>query len=268
MRGATVYRWVWGLLMALAVLVGCRPGPGKTPTPTPEPDLAPVGFSSQDWIQTSVADFESGSPENLEIVDQAGGEFRLARGQPAGVYTSIEVAAEFSFNAIVAHWRAEMPRGTTMQVELRVQTEEGWWPWHPVSDAEWIEEQQQFYPETPLLLVGGRGFQYRVTMTSSPSGASPVLDEMTLTFMDTSLGPTTAQAKLQVKVGEATADGVPQPGIIPRAGWGADESYLDWSPEYQTVRKIVVHHTVTPNDYDEEQSAAWVRAIYYYHAVT
>jgi hypothetical protein len=64
-----------------------------------------------------------------------------------------------------------------------------------------------------------------------------------------------------------TAQGVPKPPVITRAGWGADESLRDWDPEYQQVEKIVLHHTVTANDYAEDQAAEWVRSIYYYHAV-
>jgi hypothetical protein len=63
-----------------------------------------------------------------------------------------------------------------------------------------------------------------------------------------------------------SADGGPPgpPPIISRAGWGADESKRrNGSREYARVSKLVVHHTVTPND--DPDPASTVRAIYAYH---
>lgn len=64
-----------------------------------------------------------------------------------------------------------------------------------------------------------------------------------------------------------------QPNRLPvavtsRAGWGADESYLDWDPEYYSARHVVIHHTAGTNNYTMDQSASIVRGIYHYHAVT
>lgn len=64
-------------------------------------------------------------------------------------------------------------------------------------------------------------------------------------------------------------------GIVSRAGWGADETLrLDrrgkevWPPVFQTVQKVVVHHTAGVNGESGEQAKATIRSIYYYHAVT
>ena len=56
--------------------------------------------------------------------------------------------------------------------------------------------------------------------------------------------------------------------VTSRAGWGADESYLDWDPEYYNARHVVIHHTAGTNNYTMDQSASIVRGIYHYHAVT
>jgi len=53
------------------------------------------------------------------------------------------------------------------------------------------------------------------------------------------------------------------PDIITRAEWGADESLRSGTPEFATIRKLVVHHTVTTND--DPDPAATVRAIYQSH---
>ncbi|MBL7184384.1 MAG: N-acetylmuramoyl-L-alanine amidase [Anaerolineae bacterium] len=112
---------------------------------------------------------------------------------------------------------------------------------------------------------GGRYLQYRLTMQAATFSLSPKLSEITLTYIDSTAGPDWAEAKAAAQ-GEISAQGVPQPSIIPRSGWGANESYMTWPPEHHPVRKIIVHHTVTQNY--EPDPPATIRAIYYYHAVT
>ena len=62
------------------------------------------------------------------------------------------------------------------------------------------------------------------------------------------------------------ADNVGQPGIISRAGWGADESKRSWAPSFAPLKRMIVHHTVTTND--DRNPTATVRSIYHYHAVS
>ncbi len=65
-----------------------------------------------------------------------------------------------------------------------------------------------------------------------------------------------------------------QPGIVSRAGWGADESYRFrnagcGTPEYApTVRLSFVHHTVNSNSYTAADSPALMRGIYHFHTHT
>ncbi|HEY7452431.1 MAG TPA: N-acetylmuramoyl-L-alanine amidase, partial [Candidatus Limnocylindria bacterium] len=72
----------------------------------------------------------------------------------------------------------------------------------------------------------------------------------------------------------ATASGVTGiPAVIPRAGWGADETIRfdpygeeRWLSQYFPLQKMIVHHTAGGNG--DPNPAATVRAIYQYHAVT
>ncbi len=75
-----------------------------------------------------------------------------------------------------------------------------------------------------------------------------------------------------VALGSASAAAA-QPGVISRAGWGANEALrFDangnelWPPVFQTIQKLIVHHTATQNH--DPDPAATVRAIYYYDTVT
>jgi hypothetical protein len=70
----------------------------------------------------------------------------------------------------------------------------------------------------------------------------------------------------------APAEGL-LPAVIPRSGWGADESLrFDssgkeiWPPAFWPIQKLIVHHTDTQNG--DPDPAATVRSIYYYHSVT
>ena len=65
------------------------------------------------------------------------------------------------------------------------------------------------------------------------------------------------------------------PGVVPRSGWNADESLrFDrrgkevWPPVFQTVQKVVVHHTAGANGESGEAARSTIRSIYYYHSVT
>ena len=65
----------------------------------------------------------------------------------------------------------------------------------------------------------------------------------------------------------------PQPPIISRASWGADESlrfgsdgHERWTPTFYPVQKLIVHHTAGSNN--DPNPPATIRSIYYYHAIT
>ena len=72
--------------------------------------------------------------------------------------------------------------------------------------------------------------------------------------------------KERVQKAAHAADDVGQPGIVSRAGWGADESKRTWAPSFAPIKRMIVHHTVTAND--DRDPAATVRSIYHYHSVS
>ena len=76
---------------------------------------------------------------------------------------------------------------------------------------------------------------------------------------------TAAIAHFDFGFGAAANAAVPQPTIVTRAQWGADESWRTGTPDYAPVRMAIIHHTVNGNDYTPEQAPGLVRAIYYYH---
>jgi hypothetical protein len=59
---------------------------------------------------------------------------------------------------------------------------------------------------------------------------------------------------------------VPRLGdVVTRRGWGADERLRSGRVKYTSVSAVIVHHTVTPNDYTREEAPSYVRAVYAYH---
>jgi hypothetical protein len=92
----------------------------------------------------------------------------------------------------------------------------------------------------------------------------------------TILALTEEAATVQTEVPKNPAGAqVVDPGVVPRSGWNADERLrFDrrgkelWPPVFQTVQKLVVHHTAGANGESGEAAKATIRSIYYYHSVT
>lgn len=82
--------------------------------------------------------------------------------------------------------------------------------------------------------------------------------------IDTRNGP----RRLEVVKDEAKPAGAigglsPQPHVIPRSQWGANEGLRRGNPEFASINRIIVHHTDTKNA--DPDPAATVRAIYQWH---
>ena len=240
----------------------------------------------EDWVQTTAADFEAGTSQGIQVTQEDDGELRLAAGKATGVFTSAVGTAAFPFNAVVAHWSADVPPNAQLAVAVRVSADGVVWSfWYNIVEVE-RGQDGRLYGGNIIMTEGGRYLQYRLTLEGPPSpnpslggrgtpapppgrgrlgrDESPKLSEITLTYIDSTAGPDLAEAKEAARK-EVSAQGVPQPSIIPRSGWGADESLMTWPPEYHPVRKIIIHHTVSSNYHPNPPEQ--IRTIYRVHAV-
>ncbi|MFF7274437.1 peptidoglycan recognition protein [Streptomyces griseorubiginosus] len=96
---------------------------------------------------------------------------------------------------------------------------------------------------------------YTEDVTPSPTATTPTAPATT----PTSPAPTATTPT-------APTSTVPEPPIVSRADWGADESLSPDPSEYNAdVKAVFVHHTAGSNDYTCAESASIVRAIYAYH---
>ena len=246
-------------------------------TPSAPHAVAQTGQTlAEDWRQTSVADFNSGTLVDIQVVDVGEGAVTLASlaGEHAtrGLYTSPVHRSGLLFNAVGVQWQAEIPPGTTVVVYLRVSGDGSIWSaWQEVMDPE--QEGPRFFASAPMIVEAARYVQYRLELRTEQPQGTPQVEEVMVTCIDSRLGPSLGDVEGLQLAAVPEPGAVPQPPIISRAQWGANEAYrFDasgneiWPTEYRLPQKIIIHHSVTPNN--EPNPPATVRAIYYYHAVT
>ena len=173
-----------------------------------------------------------------------------------------------TFNLVGASW-TKLSGQVTLQVQTKSAT--GWTAWTdlstedsaaaidiaPTSGANSVGDPLFVGDSTGIALraVGGPGAS--ITGLTAKTVASPAVAD------DAHLATVSAQS--------VSGIGVPQPSIISRAGWGADESLRTTCSNgtYDTtVKAAVIHHTAGSNDYAAADSASIVRGIYAYHVLT
>ncbi|HVR89168.1 MAG TPA: N-acetylmuramoyl-L-alanine amidase [Candidatus Limnocylindria bacterium] len=190
------------------------------------------------------------------------------------LYTSPSVAAGQLFDRVGLHWVAKSGTEDSLAVELRTSADgSDWNEWAALIDHDDIADPMTNtrYAEPHVTVDGARYAQYRVWLTGGDAGA---LVQVGLTFIDVSdlnAGPLARLANDVATalgaIGDSYAQGAAgAPKILTRQDWGADESLMTWTPQYQHVQKAIIHHTVT--DDGGTNVASTIRAIYYYHAVT
>lgn len=227
--------------------------------------------ASQYWTESTEADFRLGTLEGLEIRRAGDGEIALARNpdgslMPNGVYTSAPHSAPALFTAVTWQWDALAPSGGSIALQMRLSSDTiNWSDWTEVRADEDSRDGDAAWQGHLLTTVPSSTVQYRVLLSAGQSTTGPELRSIKFTFIDAQPGPNVQQASEMVTPA-GVGPGVKKPAIIPRKGWGANESLMTWEPEYETPRKVIIHHTDTPND--GQDPAAMVRAVYYYHAVT
>ncbi|MGW1812261.1 N-acetylmuramoyl-L-alanine amidase [Streptomyces sp. NPDC002125] len=101
--------------------------------------------------------------------------------------------------------------------------------------------------------------------TSAPVDPSPTTDPGSASPPAPSESPS-ATAEPTATLPPPLPSTAPKPPIVSRAGWNADESLNDESPDYMdTVKAVFVHHTAQTNTYSCADSAAIVRGLHAYH---
>lgn len=230
-----------------------------------------LGEVAGKWLQDTVADFGAGTLLGTQITAQGNGEISLAQSPEGGyldqgTYLSTVHRTSMPFSAMGVEWQGQVPAGTSLLIEARTSSDGSTWSeWMPFQLDDDISHEDE---ETvgALLLVPDSGYlQYRTTLAAFDSDLTPVLESVEIAYINALPGPTVEEARAMILPREV-GNGVAQPEIISRTGWGAKENLVFGNLEYENPFKIVVHHTVTPNFTSDP--AAMVRAVFYYHTVT
>lgn len=199
----------------------------------------------------------------------------------AATFTTQTIEAPIPFNAVVPQWTGDVGEA----IELRVRTSpdgRAWGEWLAVhANYDWMEPgETEIVGEMVLVPAAGQTHRYVQVQvifnsvneaTGESFAGTPSLQQLRLTFIDTTGGPTAEELiDLQQQLDEQqgvlpeSVDGYPKPFVVSRAAWctHADCNYTA-GLEHYPVSHLIVHHTVSNNS-----STDWpavVRAIWNFH---
>ncbi|MDQ3653822.1 MAG: SH3 domain-containing protein [Chloroflexota bacterium] len=189
--------------------------------------------------------------------------------QPDGVGGASEFLAfeaDFPFNAVAPHWPGDTPFPAVAQMQLSMDGQ----TWSdPVTvgpahtDAGPVDRDGRIFAD---LLLTEEATMVRY-LALDVEGNTVAIPGLTFTYINAKAGPRISDVSSPSLNPSPT-----RPPIISRGDWGAERAYggvdrgtSEWTPEYQTVRHIIIHHSETPSFRDP---LVEIRSIHYYHAVT
>ena len=145
------------------------------------------------------------------------------------------------------------------RMQVRWQAEDRWQEWQDVAVAHDLEDDARGVVYSGLLRAPGVT-RVEARVLDGPARAVKVA------AIDTEHGPRHLVRAAPPAVGAAPGDpgaAPPQPPVVTRAQWGADESLRKGTPIFAPLSKLIVHHTVTTNL--DPDPAATIRAVYSFH---
>ena len=162
----------------------------------------------------------------------AGRPFDFELAPPGGVAHRV---ATKPFNLVGMRWRGS----AKPEIAIRVRRSGRGW-------SRWEELHARGHASDPLWVGEADGVQYRLSRR---------VPGLRLHFVNVG-----RYAHARVRAAQEV-----QPAFVSRAGWGASQCPPRQQPLYGTVKAVVVHHTVSLNDYTPEEAPAIVLAICRYH---
>jgi len=164
---------------------------------------------------------------------------------------------EVDFDA--SHVGLRWTGGDDARVEVRWEAGGRWGDWQAVPVAHDLEDRERGTVYSGLMRVTGASrVQTRVLGGDAGHVVVAAIDVEHGRRHLVRAAPTAAAAAPD------DAEGTPpQPPVVTRAQWGADESLRKGSPLYAPVTKLIVHHTATQNL--DPDPAGTMRAIYAFH---
>ena len=233
---------------------------GATARLTLHPDNADTPPSESAALALSTHAGTDVASLHLPLVDNILPRVGAGRWESRQLPTSTHSMVAFTWNA-----DQKPPRAL-----IRSRTAGSWGDWmhvptlHDVPSYAVEEEARARVAGTDLVWIGrADGVQIRV------EGRRP--DNLTLVLIhpqrrpgDPFLGQLSSRI-VQERASGDTAQ-APQPELVTRAEWGADESLRDGQPTYiHTIKQVHIHHTVNSNTYTRDDVPSLIRGMYAYH---
>ena len=248
------------LLLIMLVAIAATGGAARGPKLTAQP-LVPVRVG-QARLST-VVEWQSGLRDGLLVSNNDDGELRLAENRQQGVFTSSLIKADFPFNAVGAVWRADVPAGTRLTLELRGgSAADQLGDWRPLvaGDARSQSDDGALALESVQPFITGTLFlQLRATFGTTVANASPVLNEIGVEYIDATTGPARPAGLPSVPAPYGPATDTPPPLIVQRETWGGSATVGQIAR--QQPRAIILHQIGADN---LDQPLPFLRALVAY----
>ena len=173
------------------------------------------------------------------------------------------------FSMVAFTWSAT----ATSVPQVRVRTRRGrrwstWWPVPPVHDLP-VDGSPDGRTGTELVWVGtSTGIQFAINGGLAPGMSLELLRPLPAPG-DTSV-PTISSSGHRVDHsiidGPANPTAALRPTVFSRAQWGANESWRNSPPRYNSsLQQVHIHHTASVNDYGPADVPSLIRGMYRYH---
>jgi hypothetical protein len=202
-------RWYIWLALSLIVLTLCPPLSSARKQIVEAADDLQLAR----WSQSTVADFALGTFGQTAVLEEGDGAVQLVEGEREGTYTSTRYELAFPCRATGLLYRAELPAGTELSVELRAEDLNGnWSSWIAVPAGPWTDPAGRVVGESLVVFTESQRLQYRVHFVGHMH--TPVLEEVELVYMQAE-GP-----EIEAPPPWWSADGLPTP-VLPEE-WGGE----------------------------------------------
>lgn len=215
-----------------------------------------------------VADWEAGMLKNGLVTNNDNGELRLDSGASQAVFESGLQPLDFQANAISAIWRANVPQGTSVLLEVRTgPSGENLSPWRVLvaGDSRSSGKDPSYALEDVIALAEGTEFlQFRATLNSNVPNASPELQEVNLSYYGSTAGPGRVAGLKPVPMLASVSTLTNAPQLIERSAWSGNAP-RPTALTRQQPRGIVLHQLINA---DSENSLPYLRALLNYHVKT
>jgi hypothetical protein len=203
------------VIVALGAVVGLTPAQYlKAQVQTPQ--IGNISLST-------IGDWQTGTRQNLLVSNNDDGELRLDDKDSEGVFDSGLLKTDFPFNALGAVWRANVPKSTSLSFEIRggVDAESlSDWQVFELGDARSQADDGAQTIESVLIFPEGSQFiQFRALFATELANASPVLNEISLYYINSLNGTSKADGLTRVPLSYGSATLSPAPQVVQRSDW-------------------------------------------------